>query len=74
MKKLNFYYDIKLLNKNNLEKYKLNNKIINLIDIDLHQKTFLKITKKSNTYIKRSFEIAFEIIKKYKIKNLLTDQ
>ena len=72
MKKLNFNYDIKLLNKNNLEEYKKNNNIINLIDIDLHQKKpFLKITKKSNAYIKRSFEVAFEIIKKYKIKKFI---
>ena len=44
--KIKFNYDIKLLNKNNLEEYKLNNKIINLIDIDLQKKAFFKNNQK----------------------------
>ena len=44
MKKLNFDFNIKLLDKNNLEEYKLNNKTINLINVDFNQKKpFLKI-------------------------------
>ncbi len=68
MKKLNFKKKIKLLDHHKLEEYKLNNKSINLIDIEYEQKKpFHKISNKSKTYIKESFEIAFKIIKKEKI-------
>ena len=68
MNKLNFKKKIKLLNVNKLNHYKLDNNSINLIDIKLNQKkAFQKISKKSNKFIKDSFEIAFKIIKKYRI-------
>ena len=64
MKKFNFYKKIKLLDNKLLKKYDLNNKTINLINIDYMQsKTFEKISKKSNGYIKDSFKIAFKILK-----------
>ena len=50
------YTDLKILN--------LNNKSINIIDIKYSQKyAFQKVSKKSKNYIKKSFDIAFKIIK-----------
>ena len=52
MKKLNFKRKIKLLNYNNLNTKILNNKSINLININFNQKkAFESISKKSNKYI-----------------------
>ena len=65
MNDLNFIKKIKLLKIKNLKKYKLNNKSINLIDVEYNtNQAFEKITSKSNQYIKKSFNIAFKIIKK----------
>ena len=64
MKKLKFKKKIKKIDNNNINKLKLNNKQINLIDVKYKfSKDFQKISVKSNTYIKDSFEIAFKIIK-----------
>ena len=64
MKKLNIKKKIKILNLKKIEKYKLNNNSINLINIDYTtNKAFNKISKKSNYYIKKSFDAAFELIK-----------
>ena len=68
MKKLKVKNKINLLNYKNFDFEKLNNKSINLINIDFDQKKpFQKISKKSNKFIEKSFQIAFEIIKKEKI-------
>ena len=65
MKRLKFKNKIRLLETSKLHIYKLDNKQINLIDVNYKQKNpFEKISKKSNKYIKTSFNIAFEIIKK----------
>ncbi len=72
MKKLNFKIKIKILDKKNLNSYKLDNNSINLINIKYEtNKAFEKISFKSNNYIKKCFETAFEIIKKYKIKKFI---
>ena len=72
MKKLKFKRKIKLLEEKKLHKYSLNNKSINLIDIEFNtNKAFEKITKKSNLFIKNSFELAFKILKKGKIKKFI---
>ena len=72
MKKLKFKYKIKLINPNNLSKLKLDNKSINLININYNQKkTFQKISDVSNKFIKDSFEMAFELIKKEKITRFI---
>ncbi len=64
MKKLKFKKKIKILNLKNLSKYKLNNNSINLINIQYNQKkAFEKISFKSNNYIKKSFDVAFKIIR-----------
>ena len=72
MKKLKFKKKIKLLEEDKLQKYNLNNKSINLIDVEFNtNKAFEKITKKSNLFIKNSFELAFKILKKGKIKKFI---
>lgn len=65
MKKLNFKRKIKLLNQSKLKDYKLDNKSINLIDVDYNQKrAFQQISNKSNNYIKNCFNTALSLIKK----------
>ena len=64
MKKLNFKKKIKFLSLKEIKNYKLNNNLINLINVDYNQKkAFEKISNKSNNYIKRCFEIAVILIK-----------
>ena len=59
MKKLKFKKRIKILNYNNLNDYKLNNKSINLINVNFNQKkAFDKISKKSNKFITECFRVA----------------
>ena len=68
MKKLGFKNKIRLINASKLKLYKLENKTINLIDVEYNpNKAFEKISSKSNKFIKNSFELAFKIIKKYNI-------
>ena len=72
MKKLNFKKKIKILDQNNLMSYRLDNNSINLINIKYEtNKAFEKISFKSNNYIKKCFETAFETIKRYKIKKFI---
>ena len=70
MKKLKVKKKIKFLDIFKLNKYNLNNKSINLIDINFNQKkAFQKITNKSNKFIKECLQIAFKLIKsKYSSK------
>tara|TARA_B100000401_G_C52720460_1_gene678341 strand:- start:56 stop:1021 length:966 start_codon:yes stop_codon:yes gene_type:complete len=64
MRKLNFKKRIKLLELDQLKKYKLNNLSINLINVEYSQKkAFDKISKKSNLYIEKSFNIAIKLLK-----------
>ncbi len=60
MKKFRFRKGIKLLKLENLKKIKINNKVINIIDVKLNNENSL-IEK--NAYIKNSFNLAFKIIK-----------
>lgn len=72
MKKLGLNKKIKLINIKKINDYKLSNNSINLIDIDYNQKKpFEKISNKSQLFIKKSFDTAFKIIKKEKIKKLI---
>ena len=69
MNKLGLKKKIKLLNLPLLKNLKLNNRSINLINIKYNQyKPFEKLSSKSNTYVKQSFELALKILKK-KITN-----
>ncbi len=64
MKKLRFKKRVRILNPENLIDYKLDNNSINIIDIKYDcNKAFEKISIKSNLYIKKSFSIAFKILK-----------
>jgi 4-hydroxythreonine-4-phosphate dehydrogenase len=72
MKKLGFKNEIKLLNPSKLELNKLDNKTINLINVKYNpHKVFEKISTKSNVFIKESFELAFQIIRKQKIHKFI---
>ena len=72
MQKLKFKKKIKIIDHSKLDKYKLNNKTINLINVDYHPAhAFEKISNKSNIFIENSFKLAFEIIKKYKISKFI---
>ena len=65
MKQLNINKNIRLINLSELKKNRLNNKDINLIDVNFSQtKPFEKISSKSNKYIHKSFDIALEIMNK----------
>jgi len=64
MKKLKFKMDIKIVNPSLLNKIKLHNKIINIIDIDYNEDlAFQKISNKSNQYIKDCFKTSLKILK-----------
>ena len=65
MKKLKVKKKLRLINHLNLSNYKLDNKKVNLINVNFYQKKpFDIITSKSNNYIKRSFDIALKILSK----------
>ena len=73
MKKLKFKKKIKIIDEKNFLNLKLDNKSLNLININYStSKAFEKISSKSNMYIKESFEMAFKILKKNKINRLIT--
>ena len=64
MKKLGFSFDINDVDKTSKNFTKLNNKKINLIDVNYNFKNcFEKISSKSNKYINETFSIALKIIK-----------
>ena len=68
MKYYNYKKKIRVLDYKKLNKYNIDNKSINLINIDYNQvRPFEKISSKSNNYIKQSFSLAFRVIKKYNI-------
>ena len=71
MKKLGVNRKIRLINFSTLKNYRLNNKKINLINVNFNQKKpFDIISSKSNNYIKKSFDIALKILNN-KITNKL---
>ena len=72
MKKLGFNNKIRLLEKSKLKFYKLDNKYINLIDVEYNpKKAFEKISDKSNEFINNSFKLAFQIIKENNINKFI---
>ena len=72
MQKLKFKKKIKLLNPSKLNEYNLDNKTINLINVNYNpDHAFEKISNKSNIFIENSFNLAFKIIKKYKISKFI---
>ena len=72
MQKLNFRREVNLIDKNFNNFKKLNNKKINLINVDYNFKNcFEQISSKSNIFIEKSFEIALQILKKNKFSKLI---
>ena len=64
MKKFKFKKKINLIDPLEIHKTKIRNNNINLIDVELHMNSSLKkISKYSQSYIKKCFDIAFIIIK-----------
>jgi len=72
MKSLGFDFKINLVNKDYLSLNELNNKKINLIDVNYDFKNiFEKISTNSNNYITNCFNIALEILKKNKFSKII---
>jgi len=72
MKKLNFSFKINEIDKELKSFSKLNNKKINLINVDYKfNKCFEKITSKSNKYINETFEIALNFIKQNNLSKFI---
>jgi len=64
MEKFKIKKKINLLEISKLKSYNLNNKSINLINVNFNQKkVFEKISNTSNRYIQNCFEVAFDLIK-----------
>ena len=72
MRLLGFNFKINLVYKDYLSLKNLNNKKINLLDVNYQFKnTFEKISKNSNGYITECFNVALEILKKNKFKKMI---
>ena len=72
MKKLGFFFEINIIDKNFKNFSKLDNKKVNLIDVKYKFKDcFDKISTKSNDYIAESFEIALNILTQNKFSKFI---
>ena len=72
MKKLRFNFKINIVDKDIAKLDTLNNKQINLVDVNYNfKRCFEKISNKSNDYIKNCFDIALEILKKNKLTKFI---
>ena len=72
MKKLRFNFKINIVDKDIAKLDTLNNKQINLVDVNYNfKRCFEKISNKSNDYIKNCFDIALEILKRNKLTKFI---
>tara|TARA_B100001142_G_scaffold66890_1_gene66626 strand:- start:4572 stop:5537 length:966 start_codon:yes stop_codon:yes gene_type:complete len=72
MKKLGFNYKINLINVNKINDKIIDNKKINLVDVNFKfKKPFDKISNRSNSYIKSCFSIGFNLMKKIPYSGLI---
>ena len=72
MQKLGFFFEINIINKKYNKFKELNNKKINLINVEYKfNHCFEKISVKSNSYIKESFDIGLKIIKQNKLSRFI---
>ena len=72
MEQLGFFFELNIINKDFNEFSKLNNKKINLIDINYEfNNCFEKISSKSNSYIRKSFDVALKIILQNKLSKFV---
>ncbi len=71
MKFFKYKFDYKKIKISDIQNIK-DNKYINIIDVDFKSKnTFAKYNNNSNIYIKNSFDIAFQILKRKKVLGLI---
>ena len=67
MSKLKYRFNINKIDLSRVDKEKLNNKCINIINVEFNfKKVFDKISSKSNNYIKNSFDIALSLLRNKK--------
>ena len=72
MKHFGFNFEINQIELDSVNFKKLNNKKINIINVDYNfNSIFEKISKKSNNYIKKSFKIALDLLKKNKFSKFI---
>ena len=72
MKKLGFVFEIHSMNENLINFDRLNNKKINLINVDYNfKKCFEKISNKSNKYIDETFLIALKLMQQNKFSKFI---
>ena len=72
MNKLKYRFNLKEISKNQFNFKGLNNKKINIIDVNFKFKNpFDKISVKSKSYIEQCLNIALNLVKIYKIKVLI---
>ena len=72
MLKLGYSFKINIINPNNLENKKINNKFINFINVNFQfKKVYDKISFKSKSYIKNSFDIAIKLLKKKQVSGII---
>ena len=72
MKALKYKFDVKELSFKNLNLTKINNKKINIFNVNFnHNKTYDKITSKSSNYIKECCTVAVKLLNKTSSKVLI---
>ena len=72
MKRLGFNFEINIISEDFTQFNKLNNKKINLINVEYNfNNCFEKISTRSNSYIKASFNVALKIIQKNKLSKFI---
>ena len=74
MKKLGYAFKINEINKEFKNFSELNNKKINLINVEYKfKKCFEKISNRSNKYINNTFDIALKILQKNKFSKFINE-
>ena len=72
MLKLGYSFKINIINSDNIENEKINNKFINFINVNFQfKKVYDKISFKSKSYIKNSFEIAIKLLKNKQVIGII---
>ena len=73
MKKFKYKKEIKIINSLNLQKQKLNNKYLNLVNVEykMVKESENSYYKQKKIYIEKCFEVAFKLIKNNNIKKLI---
>ena len=72
MLRLNYNFKINEILFNDINKVKINNKKINILNVDFNfKKTFDKISSKSNSYINNCCNLALKIVKEKDVKILI---